>query len=80
MDNLRGHEGATLISWLSTLGNYLCVPKGPQCVLEKERKKARVKLCTVETVEWAYCNRYTVLQQLRGTSHEILVLLTSIIS
>lgn len=23
MGNLRGHEGGTLISWLSTLGNYL---------------------------------------------------------
>lgn len=39
MDNLRGHEGGTLISWLSTLGNYLCVPKGSRCVLEEGRQK-----------------------------------------
>lgn len=39
MDILRGHEGGTLISSLSTLSNYLCVPKGLWCVLEVARKK-----------------------------------------
>lgn len=49
-NNLRGHERGTLISWLSTLGNYLCVPKGYQCVLEEgtetDRRSKTVKLRT----------------------------------
>lgn len=46
---------------------------------KRERKGKTVKLCTVERAEYPYYNRNIVTQQLRGTSHEILVIFSSIL-
>lgn len=59
---------------------YVCLKALSVFFKGREKESKTVKLCTVERVEWAYCNRCIVLQQLRGTSHEILDLFTSIIS